>query len=57
VENDIILEINGIKIDQDQNFSYLIRDKKVGDYITMRVLSKGVEKVVSVKLEAAPEGI
>lgn len=57
VENDIILEIGGTKIDQDQNFSYLIRDKKVGDYVTFKILSKGIEKTVTLRLEAAPDNL
>ncbi len=57
VENDIILTIDGTKIDSDQDFTSLIRYKKVGDYITMKVLSKGVEKFVTLRLEAAPEGL
>ena len=55
VENDIILEIDGTRIDSDQNFSSLIRDKKIGDTIKMKVLSKGVEKTVYLKLEMAPD--
>ena len=57
VENDIILEIDGTKIDQDQSFANLIRDKKVGDYVTFRVLSKGIEKNVTLRLEAAPDNL
>ncbi len=57
VENDIILEINGIKINQDNDFSSLIRSKKVGDYITLKILSKGVDKTVQVRLEAAPDSM
>lgn len=55
LENDIILEIDGVKLDSDHNLSYIIRDKKVGDTVTLKVLSKGKEKTVSVTLEAAPE--
>ncbi len=57
IENDIVLQIDGIKIDQDQNFSFLIRNKKVGDNVIMRVLSKGMEKNVTLRLEAAPESL
>jgi len=55
LENDIILEINGQKITSDQDFSSLIRGKNVGDYITLKVLSKGVEKTISLRLEKAPD--
>ncbi len=54
VENDIILEIDGKKIDEDVNFAYVIREKKVGDTVVLKILSKGIEKTVSVILEAAP---
>lgn len=57
VENDIILTIDGVKIDQDQDFASLIRYKKIGDTITMKVLSKGVEKFVTVRLESAPDNM
>jgi serine protease Do len=55
VENDIILEIDGQKIDEDQSFASIIRSKNVGDTITLKVLSKGVTKTVQLKLEAAPD--
>jgi serine protease Do len=57
VENDIILSVDGTKIDADQNFTSLIRYKKVGDLIALRILSKGVEKTVNVRLESAPDGM
>lgn len=57
VENDIVLSIDGVKIDLDNEFSSLIRSKKVGDTLILRVLSKGFEKTVTVRLEAAPEGV
>ncbi len=56
VENDIILEIDGVKLDDKVNFSSLIRDKKIGQVINLKVLHKGVEKNVQVTLEAAPNG-
>lgn len=53
VENDIILSINDEIINASNDFMSLIRDKKVGESIKMRVLSNGVVKVLTVKLEAA----
>lgn len=58
VENDIILEINGTKLEGDPSstsgqgtsLASLIRHYQVGDTVKLRVLSKGKEKVVSVKL-------
>lgn len=55
VENDIVLEVDGQKIDSDHDFLILIRGKNVGDLIKLKVLSKGVEKTVSLKLKQAPE--
>ena len=57
VENDIILSIDGVKIDAEQDFTSLIRYKKIGDTIALRVLSKGFEKTVMVRLESAPDGM
>jgi serine protease Do len=51
VENDIILEINGEKIDQNNSLLKLIQQYKVGDEIELKVLSKGKEKTVKLKLE------
>ena len=53
VENDIILEIDGQKLDQDTSLASIIRSKEVGDRINLRILSKGVSKRISVVLEAA----
>lgn len=55
VENDIILEIDGVKIDDKTNFASIIRGKKIGQVINLKVLSKGEEKNVSVVLEAAKD--
>lgn len=54
LENDIILEVDGQKLTEDTAFSYIIRQKKVGDTIILKVLSKGVQKNVSVTLAQAP---
>jgi len=51
VENDIITEINGEKIDQNNSLIKLIQKYKVGDEISVKLLSKGKEKTVKVKLE------
>ncbi len=55
VENDIILEINGRKLDDTTSLSSIIREKKIGDTVTLKVLSKGVQKTVYVTLEAAKD--
>jgi serine protease Do len=51
VENDIILEINGEKIDQNSSLLKLIQQYKVGDEVELKVLSKGKEKTIKIKLE------
>ncbi|MEI7765276.1 MAG: trypsin-like peptidase domain-containing protein [bacterium] len=55
VENDIILEMNGIKIDDKNSLASLIRGKNVGDIINLKILHKGVEKIVGVTLEVAKD--
>jgi serine protease Do len=53
VEGDILLEVNGQKI--NSNFTTLIRGKKIGDTLILKVLSKdGTQRTVSVTLEQAP---
>lgn len=51
VENDIILEINGEKINADNSLVQLIQQYKVGQEVELKVLSKGSEKSVKLKLE------
>ena len=50
-ENDIILEINGEKIDQNNTLLKLIQQYKVGDKIEIKISSKGEERTVKIKLE------
>jgi len=52
VENDIILEVDNVKINEKFSFASIVRQKKVGDTITLKILHKGVQKSVSVILEA-----
>ena len=53
VENDIILEIDGVKLDDKTNLASVIREKKIGQVINLKILHKGVEKTALVVLEAA----
>ena len=55
VENDIILEVDGVKLDDKTNLASIIREKKIGQVINLRILSKGIEKNVLVTLEAAKD--
>jgi S1-C subfamily serine protease len=51
VENDIILEINGVKIDAGHPFVGLLSKYGVGDTLTLKVWHKGDTKDVKVTLE------
>lgn len=51
VENDIILEVNGQKIDADHQLSKIIAKYKPGDELELKVWHKGYEKKVKIKLE------
>jgi serine protease Do len=53
VENDIILEVDGVKLDDKTSLASIIREKTIGQVIILKILHKGVEKSVSVTLEAA----
>ncbi|MBI3888916.1 trypsin-like peptidase domain-containing protein [Candidatus Nomurabacteria bacterium] len=55
VENDIILEIDGVKLDDNTSLASLIRQKTIGQVINLKIIHKGVEKTVSVTLTAAPD--
>ena len=55
VENDIILEIDGVKLNNETSFASVIRGKNVGQVINLKILHKGVEKKVSVTLEVAKD--
>lgn len=55
VENDIILEVDGVKLDPDRSLGALIRMKNVGDVISLTILHKGKEMLVRVTLERAPK--
>ncbi len=50
-ENDIILEVDGQKIDEEHSLSSLIGKHAVGDEVTLKIYSAGEEKTVKAKLE------
>jgi serine protease Do len=54
-ENDIILELDGTKIDENHSLASLIREKNVGDTVELKILHKGEEKIVRATLGAYPE--
>jgi serine protease Do len=55
VENDIILEVDGVKLDDKTSLASIIREKSVGQVISLKILHKGAEKTVSVTLEVAKD--
>src|SRR3989344_3531895 len=55
VENDIILEVDGIKLDEKTSLASLIRGKKIGQVINLKILHRGDEKNILVTLTAAPD--
>ena len=55
VENDIILEINGKKLDEKNTLASVIRQSGVGSVIPLKILHKGAEKIVRVTLESTTE--
>ena len=57
VENDIILEIDGVKIKQGKSLASIVRQKQVGQKIVLKILHKGEKKDVEVTLEKAPSGL
>ncbi len=50
VENDIILEVDGTKVDENNSLAKLIQQHNVGDVVTLKIWHKGEEKEVQVKL-------
>lgn len=51
VENDIILEFNGQKIDQNNTLAKEIQKYHVADEVTLKILNKGEQKEVKITLE------
>ncbi len=51
VENDIILEIDGQKVDEKHPLAVLIASRQVGDMVRLRIAHKGDEKDVTLRLE------
>lgn len=50
VENDIILEVNGTKIDEDNTLSKVVGKMKPGDEAKLKIYHRGEEKEVTVTL-------
>jgi S1-C subfamily serine protease len=51
VENDILLEVNGKQINQNNTLASMIKNFSVGDILQVKLYHKGVEKTVAITLE------
>lgn len=49
--DDIILELNGQKIDQNNSLAFLLQKYQVGDTVTLKILRSGKEIMIQVALE------
>ncbi|MCD6093689.1 MAG: trypsin-like peptidase domain-containing protein [Candidatus Omnitrophica bacterium] len=54
VEDDIILEVDGVKIEEGKSLGSIIRQKQVGQRVVLKILHEGREKEVRVVLGKAP---
>lgn len=54
---DIILEINGVRLDQRRSLASLIRQKQVGETVRLTILRRGEEKELRATLERAPQDL
>ncbi|MEK7610141.1 MAG: trypsin-like peptidase domain-containing protein [Patescibacteria group bacterium] len=55
VENDIILEVDGVKLDDEHSLASLIRKQSVGQTVSLKIWHQGETKTVRLVLEAAKE--
>ena len=50
-ENGILLEVDGKQLNEKNLISDVVEAHKIGDVLVIKMLSKGEEKIVCVKLE------
>jgi serine protease Do len=55
VENDILLEVDGVKINEKNSLASIIRQKKIGQVVNLHLIHKGADKYVQATLEAAKD--
>lgn len=55
VENDIVLEMDGVRLDTDHPLGNILAEHRAGDTVTLRVWSKGEERMIDVTLAERPE--
>ncbi len=51
---DIVLEVDGVKVDADHPLQSLISNRAIGDTVTLHIVHQGSEKDVSITLEELP---
>ena len=56
-ENDIILEVNGKKLNDENQLREIIAQHKVGETIQLKVLDQGEEETIEVELEEMPSDL
>lgn len=54
-ENDIILEVDGVKLEGNKTLASVISGKSVGDSVKLKVLQQGVEKDLTLTLQEIPQ--
>ncbi len=54
-EGDVILQIDGEKINENKSFIMLLRKKNVGDMVTLKIMREGETMDIKVVLEKFPE--
>lgn len=54
-ENDIILEVDGVKLDTEHDLAEIVRSHKPGDALKFKVLRRGKELEVQLTLEEKPQ--
>ena len=54
-ESDIILEVDGVAINQDHDLAYVVRSKAIGATISLKILRDNEEKMIQVQLEERPQ--
>jgi serine protease Do len=55
MENDIILEMDGVKITKDRQIGDLLAERRAGDEVTLKVWHRGEIRELKVKLEERPQ--
>jgi serine protease Do len=55
VENDILLELDGVKLDENHSLATMVTQHLSGDKVKLKIFHKGEEKVIEITLEDRKE--